>query len=418
MQWPPIICNGWVVYLLGDRRKHRDYCLVRHVLLSGRPCYEFFCLGMSMKDRNLKISVAFFPFLLMFAGCNHQPTPSAGSAGGTGSTSSTTKQVELLNVSYDPTRELYRDINQAFATEYEKTNGVKVSIRQSHGGSSSQARAIADGLSADVATLALWLDTDLLRKAGLVKEGWEKQFPNRSLPYISTIVFVVRKGNPKQIKDWPDLVKPGVQVITPNPKTGGNGKLSFLAAWGQVIINGGDDAAARDYVTKLYANVPVLDTAARAATATFAQKKIGDVHLTWENEARLEVAESKNELEVIYPSRSILAEPHVAVVDQNVSKKPGAKEAAAAYLQFLYTPAAQEIIAKHGYRPIDPAVLAKHESQFPKLELFTLDKFTKGWTTLTSGSSKPVPCSMRSMPRLAKQVASEPTTFAWLSPQS
>jgi sulfate/thiosulfate-binding protein len=286
--------------------------------------------------------------------------------------------VQLLNVSYDPTRELWRNINEQFVARYERESGEKVSIKQSHGGSSSQARAVIDGLEADVVTLAMWPDTDAIRKAGLIHEGWEENLPARSLPYHSTIVFVVRRGNPKQIKDWPDLVQEGVTIVTPNPKTSGNGKLSFLAAWGSVLKSGGNDAAAQAFVTKLYKQTPVLDSGARAATATFAQKRIGDVHLTWENEARLEVLEAKGALELVYPKTSILAEPHVAVVDANVDRKK-TRAAAEAYLNFLYTDEAQEIIATHFYRPQSEAVLAKHADLFPRIDLFPITNIAPDW---------------------------------------
>ncbi|HEX7410343.1 MAG TPA: sulfate ABC transporter substrate-binding protein [Candidatus Binatia bacterium] len=289
------------------------------------------------------------------------------------------KSVELLNVSYDPTRELWRDLNAAFIQKYQKEQGTQIlSIKQSHGGSSSQARAVIDGLDADVVTLALWPDTDAIRKAGLISEGWEKRFPNNSLPYVSTIVFVVRKGNPNGIKDWPDLIKPGIEIVTPNPKTSGNGKLSFLAAWGSVIQRGGSEQEASDFVTKLYQHTPVLDSGARGATTTFAQKKIGDVHLTWENEARLEIAEAGGELELIFPPVSILAEPPVAVVDANVKRK-GTREVAEAYLNFLYTDAGQEIIAKHFYRPTNAEVLKRHADIFPAIKLFPISTVAKDW---------------------------------------
>lgn len=285
---------------------------------------------------------------------------------------------ELLNVSYDPTRELWRDLNEQFVRDHEKDTGKRLTIRQSHGGSTSQARAVIDGLDADVVTLALWSDTDAIRKKGLIADGWEARLPNRSLPYHSTIVFVVRKGNPKGVKDWPDLVRGDVAVITPNPKTGGNGKLSFLAAWGSVIHRGGTTQEAEEYVRRLYGNVPVLDQAARAATVTFARRNIGDVHLTWENEAHLEVKEANGELEIVYPKASIRAEPHVAVVDANVDRR-GTRAQAEAYLKALFTPRAQEIIAKHHYRPTDPEVLAKYRDQFPAIELFPITTLAQGW---------------------------------------
>lgn len=267
--------------------------------------------------------------------------------------------VTLLNVSYDPTRELWRDINANFVRLYEKETGVKVTIRQSHGGSSTQARAVIDGLDADVVTLASYLDDDAISKKGLMKNDWVDRLPNRSLPYTSTVVFVVRKGNTKQIKDWQDLVKPDVSIITPNPKTSGNGYLSFFAAFGSVIVRGGSRQEAIDYVTKLYKQVPVLDSGARGATTTFVRKRIGDVHLAWENEAHLEVREAKGELEIVNPPVSMLAEPHVAVVDENVDRKK-TREVAEAYLKYTYTDEAQEIFAKHFYRPTNEAILKKY----------------------------------------------------------
>jgi sulfate/thiosulfate-binding protein len=253
-----------------------------------------------------------------------------------------------------------------------------LTIRQSHGGSGTQARAIIDGLEADVATLALWPDTNAISKAGLIAPGWEKRLPNDSLPYTSTIVFVVRKGNPKGIKDWPDVVKPGVEIVTPNPKTSGNGKLSFLAAWGSVTQRGGSEADALAFVKKLYEQTPVLDLGARAATTTFVQKRVGDVHLSWENEAHLEVEEAKGAVELVYPPISFLAEPHVALVDANVKKK-GTEAVAKAYLEFLYTPEAQEIIAKNFYRPTNPEVLARHAADFPGIRLFKVDAVARSW---------------------------------------
>jgi sulfate/thiosulfate transport system substrate-binding protein len=285
---------------------------------------------------------------------------------------------KLLNVSYDPTRELWRDLNAAFQADYQQKTGNVVAIQQSHGGSGSQARAVVDGLNADVVTLALWSDTNVLRKKGLLAERWEERLPHRSLPYYSTIVFVVRRGNPKNVHDWPDLVRSGVGVITPNPKTSGNGKLSFLAAWGSVRYRGGSDSEAEAFVQALYGNVLVLDTGARGSTVTFAQRNIGDVQITWENEAHLEVLESKGALEVVYPSASIKAEPHVAWVDANVERK-GTREITEAYLRFLYIPAGQEIIGKHFYRPIEADALAKFPDRFPNLELFLVTSFTGGW---------------------------------------
>jgi sulfate/thiosulfate transport system substrate-binding protein len=286
---------------------------------------------------------------------------------------STAAAVELLNVSYDPTRELYRAINTAFTAKH-----PEVTIRQSHGGSGTQARAVIDGLEADVVTLALWGDTNQIAKAGLIAPDWVKRLPNDSLPYTSTIVFVVRKGNPKGIKDWPDIVKPGVEIVTPNPKTSGNGKLSFLSAWGYVKSKGGSDADALEFVKKLYAQTPVLDLGARGSTVTFVEKGIGDVHLSWENEAKLEVQEAKGAVEIVYPSTSILAQPYVAWVDKNVDHK-GTAALAKEYLEFLYTPEGQEIIAKNFYRPTDPVVLAKHASDFPDIKRFDVTTVARSW---------------------------------------
>ena len=286
--------------------------------------------------------------------------------------------VQLLNVSYDPTRELWREINSTFIPLYEKEKGVKLTVNQSHGGSSTQARAIIDGLEADVVTIASIIDTDAISQRGLIKKDWLNRLPNRSLPYTSTVVFVVRKGNPKQIKDWPDLVKPGVKIVTPNPKTSGNGYLSFFAAWGSVVLRGGSREDAIKYVTALYKQVPVLDSGARGATTTFVQRRIGDVHLAWENEAHLEVREAKGALELVYPPISIRAEPHVAVVDANVDRR-NTRAAAEAYLKFLYTDAAQEIIAKHFYRPMNAAVLAKNSATFPNIRLFDITEIAKSF---------------------------------------
>jgi sulfate/thiosulfate-binding protein len=286
--------------------------------------------------------------------------------------------LELLNVSYDPTRELYRDVNDAFIAKYKADTGTELSIKQSHGGSGTQARAVVDGLEADVVTLAMWPDTNAIAKAKLIPAGWEKGLPNDSLPYTSTIVFVVRKGNPKGIKDWPDIVKDGVEIVTPNPKTSGNGKLSFLAGWGYVKSKGGSDADALAFVKKMYEQTPVLDLGARAATTTFVQKKIGDVHLAWENEAHLEVEEAGGAVEIVYPTVSFLAEPHVTVVTANTERN-NSQAAAKAYLEFLYTPEGQEIIAKHYYRPTNPEVLAKHRARFPEMELFKVDAVAKNW---------------------------------------
>ena len=284
-------------------------------------------------------SLACAAIVLLATGCG------AGGGGG-----KPTEQITLLNVSYDPTRELYRDINTAFASRYGQEHGRVVDVKQSHASSGSQARAVIDGLEADVVTLAVWPDVDAVAKSGLVKEDWQARYENDSVPYHSVVVFVVRKGNPKGIKDWPDLVRDDVSIITPNPKTSGNGKYSFLAAWGAVLAAGGSEQDAERFVAELYRRTPVLDTGARAATATFSQKGIGDVHLTFENEAHLEVAESGGELEIIYPRRSIRVDPPVAVVDANVDRR-GTRHAAEAYLGFLYSQEGRAIVAKHHYRP-------------------------------------------------------------------
>ena len=289
------------------------------------------------------------------------------------------KGADLLNVSYDPTRELWRDVDAKFIPAYAKQTGVTVEIKQSHGGSSSQARAVIDGLDADVVTLALWPDTNQIAKAGLIAPGWEKRLPNDAVAYTSTIVFVVRKGNPKGVRDWGDLARPGIEIVTPNPKTSGNGKLSFLAAWGAVKHRGGSDEEALALVTAIYRKTPVLDAAARGSTTTFVRKQIGDVHLTWENEAHLEVRESGGELEIVYPSSSFLAEPPLAVVDANVDRK-GTRAAAEAYLRWVYSDEGQELVAKNFYRPTNPAILAKHVSTFPALELFPITAIDPaGW---------------------------------------
>jgi sulfate/thiosulfate transport system substrate-binding protein len=287
--------------------------------------------------------------------------------------------IKLLNVSYDPTREFYAEFNKAFAKHYKATTGQKVSIDQSHGGSGKQARAVIDGLRADVVTLALAGDIDVIsQQAGLIPKDWQKRLPNSSAPYTSTIVFVVRKGNPKNIQDWDDLVKPGVNVITPNPKTSGGARWNYLAAWAYALKKYGSEAKAKEFVTALYKNVPVLDSGARASTTTFAQRGIGDVFLSWENEAWLIQREFPGLTKIIIPSLSILAEPTVAVVDKNAEKK-GSADAAKAYLEFLYSPEAQDIIGKNYYRPRDPAALAKYSARFPTLNLVTIDNDFGGW---------------------------------------
>ena len=286
----------------------------------------------------------------------------------------------LLNVSYDPTRELYAELNEAFAAKWEAQTGQSVEIKQSHGGSGKQARSVIDGLEADVVTLALAYDVDAIADAGLIDKDWQAKLPDHSAPYTSTIVFLVRKGNPKQIHDWADLVKPDVQVITPNPKTSGGARWNFLAAWGDALDkSGGDEAVAKAFVTELYKHVPVLDSGARGSTITFVERGIGDVLLAWENEAVLAVQElGADEIEIVIPSRSILAEPPVAIVDKVVDEK-GTREVAEAYLQYLYSPEGQELAAKHYYRPRLAEVAAKHADQFPKVDLFTIDEKFGGW---------------------------------------
>ncbi len=288
-------------------------------------------------------------------------------------------ETELLNVSYDPTRELYTDFNAAFGKYWKAKTGEDVKFKQSHGGSGKQARAVIEGLDADVVTLALANDIDAISDTGVIDKNWQKRLPNNSAPYTSTIVFLVRKGNPKQIKDWNDLVKPGVSIITPNPKTGGAPRWVYLSAWGYELNKGGTPAQAQDFVGKLYKNVAVLDSGARGSLTTFSQRGIGDVLLTWENEALLATKElGPDQFEIVTPSISILAEPSVAVVDKSVDKH-GTRKLAEAYLKYLYTPEGQEIVAKNFYRPRDPKVAAKYSNQFAKVKLFTIDKVFGGW---------------------------------------
>lgn len=287
--------------------------------------------------------------------------------------------VNLLNVSYDPTRELYTEFNQAFAKHWKARTGQDLTIKQSHGGSGKQARSIIDGLDADVATLALAGDTDALHKNGkLIPKDWQARLPHNSTPYTSTIVLVVRQGNPKNIKDWDDLVRPDVKVITPNPKTSGGARWNYLAAWEFAKRKYGGDDKAQDFVKKLYQNVPVLDTGARGSSITFAQRNQGDVFLSWENEAYLLEKEFGNKVDFVYPSISILAEPAVALVDKNVDKK-GTRAVAQAYLEYLYTEEAQDLIGKHFYRPRSAKAQAKYAKQLPKLNLFTIDEAFGGW---------------------------------------
>jgi sulfate transport system substrate-binding protein len=292
------------------------------------------------------------------------------------------KDLTLLNVSYDPTRELYQDINKAFAAQWKARNGDSVAIKQSHGGSGKQARSVIDGLEADVVTLALAYDIDeLADKAKLIPPDWQKRLPHNSSPYTSTIVFLVRKGNPKGIKDWDDLVKPGIGVITPNPKTSGGARWNYLAAWGWAKKKYGSDAKAEAYVKQLFANVPVLDTGARGATTTFVERGLGDALLAWENEALLALKElGPDRFDIVAPSVSILAEPPVAVVDKVVDKH-GTRALAQAYLEFLYSPAGQDLAGQNYYRPIDAQAAAKYAKQFPQLQLFTIDQAFGGWAT-------------------------------------
>ncbi len=292
----------------------------------------------------------------------------------------TTPPQTLLNVSYDPTRELYRQINISFAADWKARTGGSVTINQSHGGSGKQARSVIDGLEADVVTLALAGDIDQIARRGkLLPENWQKRLPYNATPYYSTIVFLVRKGNPKAIHDWDDLVRPGVKVITPNPKTGGGARWNVLAAWGYAQRKYGSAAAARDYLKKLFANVPVLDSGARGATVSFAERGLGDVLIGWENEALLATRElGPGRFEIIVPSVSIRAEPPVAVIDKVVDRH-GSRAAAEAYLKYLYTPAAQDVIARSGYRPRLPAVAARYAGQFPAVEMFEIDRNFGGW---------------------------------------
>jgi sulfate transport system substrate-binding protein len=286
----------------------------------------------------------------------------------------------LLNVSYDPTRELYQDFNRSFAAYWQKKSGQRVSVQQSHGGSGKQARSVIDGLGADVVTLALAYDIDAIADAGLLARNWQRRLPHNSAPYTSTIVFLVRRGNPKRIKDWNDLVRPGVSVITPNPKTSGGARWNYLAAWGYALKkNGGNAAAAKNFVSRLYKNVAVLDSGARGATTTFVERGIGDVFISWENEAVLATRElGVGKFQIVAPSISILAEPPVALVDKVAAKK-GTTQVAQAYLRYLYSPQGQTIAAKHYYRPRSASVRAKYAKQFPKVKLFTLNSVFGSW---------------------------------------
>ena len=312
--------------------------------------------------------------IVALAGCGG-PAPQPGA------TAPPTSQPELslLNVSYDPTRELYREFNEAFARHWSASHNQRVLVKQSHGGSGGQARAVIDGLQADVVTLALAFDVDAIAAAGLLDKNWATDLPRNSAPYTSTIVFLVRKGNPKGIKDWSDLVKAGIQVITPNPKTSGGARWNYLAAWQYAKLQGGgSDEKAREFVTALFKNVPVLDSGARGATTTFMERGIGDVLLAWENEAYLALAEAKDRVEIVTPSLSILAEPSVAVVDR-VAERRGTAAVARAYLEYLYSPEGQEIAAKNHYRPRDPNIAAKYAATFAEVKLLTIDEAFGGW---------------------------------------
>jgi sulfate transport system substrate-binding protein len=290
-------------------------------------------------------------------------------------------ETSLLNVSYDPTRELYQDFNQAFARQWKAKTGDDLKVKQSHGGSGKQARSVIDGLDADVVTLALAYDVDAIAERGLLAKDWQARLPHNSTPYASTIVFLVRKGNPKGIKDWNDLVKPGVAVITPNPKTSGGARWNHLAGWAYALKQpGGNDASAKEFIRKLYKNVPVLDSGARGATTTFVERGIGDVLIAWENEAILAIKElGPDKVQIVAPSLSILAEPPVAVVDKVVDKR-GTRKVAEAYLQYLYSDEGQEIAAKNYYRPRSDKVAQKYAAQFPKIKLVTLSEIAGNWT--------------------------------------
>ena len=297
-----------------------------------------------------------------------------------GISSAAAQNLSLLNVSYDPTRELYAEFNKAFVSAYQKETGKKIDIKQSHGGSGSQARGVIDGLQADVVTLALAYDIDAIAAKGFINKDWQARLPQNSSPYTSTIVFLVRKGNPKAIKDWDDLAKPGVAVITPNPKTSGGARWNYLAAWGHALKKGQTAEQAKAFVAGIYKNVPVLDTGARGSTVTFVERGVGDVLLAWENEAFLALREfGADKFEIVVPPLSVLAEPPVTIVDKVVDKK-GTREIADAYLRFWYTKEGQEIAAKHSYRPRDADVAAKYEKSFAKVNLFTIDEVFGGWT--------------------------------------
>lgn len=321
-------------------------------------------------------------FQVVLVGCSNSTDQKASPSSSSADKTSTKEPITLLNVSYDPTRELYEEYNKAFAEYWKEKEGEEVTVQQSHGGSGKQARAVIDGLDADVVTLALAYDIDSLNeKTKLLDENWIKKLPNNSTPYTSTIVFLVRKGNPKNIKDWDDLVKSSVSVITPNPKTSGGARWNYLAAWGYALKQNGNDATkAKEFVQSLFKNVPVLDSGARGSTTTFVERGLGDVLIAWENEAFLSKKEfGEDKFEIVFPSVSILAEPPVAVVDTNVDKK-GTRKVAEEYLKYLYSDEGQEIAAKNFYRPRNETVAKKYSTQFPSINLFTIDEVFGGWT--------------------------------------
>ncbi|MCM3784721.1 sulfate ABC transporter substrate-binding protein [Neobacillus mesonae] len=321
-------------------------------------------------SKSLKIGIAVL-LAASLAACGSDSSGSSANGG---------NALELLNVSYDPTRELYEQYNTAFAAYWEKEKGQKVTINQSHGGSGKQSRSVIDGLDADVVTLALGYDIDAIEDSGLINEGWQEKYELNSSPYTSTIVFLVRKGNPKDIQDWDDLIKEGVEVITPNPQTSGGARWNYLAAWGYALKqNNNDEAKAKEFITELFKHTPVLDTGARGSTTTFVERGIGDVLLAWENEALLSIKElGPDKFDIVYPSVSILAEPPVAVVDKNVDKK-GTREAAEAYLEYLYSEEGQKIAAENYYRPTLDTVAEQYKENFPELELFTLQDVFGTW---------------------------------------
>ncbi|WP_409291381.1 sulfate ABC transporter substrate-binding protein [Peribacillus sp. SCS-37] len=328
-----------------------------------------------------KIGIGLLSLILLAGAAGCSSSSGGEDASGKAADNKKTKSIELLNVSYDPTREFYEAVNKSFASRWKEKTGQDVKINQSHGGSGKQSRAVIDGLEADVVTLALAYDIDAIAQAGKLSRDWQKRLKDNSSPYTSTIVFLVRKGNPKGIKDWDDLIKPGVSVITPNPKTSGGARWNYLAAWGYALKqNNGDEEKAKEFTGRLFKNVPVLDSGARGSTTTFVERGIGDVLIAWENEAFLAMNElGKDKFEMVVPSVSILAEPPVAVVDK-VAEKRGTAEAAKAYLEYLYTDEGQKLAAENYYRPRSKEALEKYGSHFPDINLFTIDELFGGWT--------------------------------------